>query len=174
MNTRTNRPKKEFLITTAQVGDRVRIQYSRLPERAAKPGGPKNQKTLEFTAGSGEVFPGLSFGVVGMSPGERKRFTLQPRDAYGDIEPKLIRKIPRQRFPKHVQLHVGKRLTAVHGSAGHRRRVTVIEIEPDSVVVDGNHPLAGKVVKLEISLLSLDSSAAANRGKPQFDMGGES
>jgi FKBP-type peptidyl-prolyl cis-trans isomerase SlyD len=109
-----------------------------------------------------------------MSPGERKRFTLEPRDAYGDIEPKLIRKIPRRRFPKHVELHIGKRLTAVHGVAGRRRRVTVIKIEPDSIVVDGNHPLAGKVVKLEISLLSLDSSAAANRGKPQFDMGDES
>lgn len=159
---------------TAKLGDRVRIQYSRLPERAATPGGRHHQKTLEFTVGSRDVFRALSLSVVGMAPGDRKQLTLQPHEAYGDIRPKLIRQLPRERFPKRLALRVGKRLTVVHGIAGHRRRVTVVEIGPDLVTVDGNHPLAGKVVELEISLLSLDSSANANRGKPQFDMGGES
>ena len=79
------------------------------------------------------------------------------------MQPKLMRLIPRSRFPKHLKLQVGKRLTAVHGLAGRRRRVTVVEINSDSVVVDGNHPLAGKVVVLEVNLISLDSSADANR-----------
>jgi peptidylprolyl isomerase len=152
----------------------VRVQYTRLPKRAAQPGGTDHQKTVEFTAGGKEVLSALSFGVVGMTPGERKQLTLQPHEAYGDVQPRLIREIPRERFPKHVTLEVGKRLTAVHGRAGNRRRVTVVEIHSDLVTVDGNHPLAGKVVKLEFSLLSLDSSANANRRKPQFDMGGES
>lgn len=152
----------------------MRIQYSRLPERAAAPGGRAGQKTVEFTAGSREVFPSLSFGVVGMAPGERKRFTLQPQEAYGSVQPRLIRQIPRHRFPPHITLFVGKRLTAVQGIAGRRRRVTVIALSDDSVTVDGNHPLAGMVVELEVGLLSLNSSADANRGKPQFDMGGES
>jgi FKBP-type peptidyl-prolyl cis-trans isomerase 2 len=159
---------------TAQLGDRVRIQYCRLPERAAARGGTRKQKTVEFTAGSREVFPSLSVGVVGMAPGDRKRFTLQPHEAYGNIKPKLIRPIPRAKFPPRMALEVGKRLTAVLGPAGRRRRVTVVEIRPDSVVVDGNHPLAGQVIELEVSLLSLDSSTNANRRKPQFDVGGES
>jgi peptidylprolyl isomerase len=159
---------------TAQLGDRVRIQYSRLPERAAASGGTRKQKTLEFTAGSKEVFPTLSFGVVGMAPGDRKRFTLQPQEAFGSVKLKLIRKIPRAKFPPKIALEVGKRLMAVDGIAGRRRRVTVVEIRADAVVVDGNHPLAGLVIELEVSLLSLDSSANANRRKQQFDMGGES
>jgi peptidylprolyl isomerase len=158
---------------TAKPGDRVRIQYSRLPERAAAPGGTRRQRTLEFIVGSRDVFPTLSFGVVGMAPGDRKQFTLQPHEAYGDVQPRLIRQIPRQKFPKHLLLHVGKRLTAVHGIAGSRRKVTVVEIQPDMVTVDGNHPLAGKVIELEVSLLTLDSSANANHSKPQFDTGGE-
>ena len=40
--------------------------------------------------------------------------------------------------------------------------------------MDGNHPLAGKVINLEVYLLSLDSSSNANQTKQQFDMGGES
>jgi peptidylprolyl isomerase len=158
---------------TAQLGDRVRIQYSRLPQRAAARGVSHGQKTLEFTVGSREVFPTLSFGVIGMAPGERKQFTLQPHEAYGKIKRKLVRKIPRTRFPQQLVLRVGKRLTAVRGIAGRRRRVTVVEIRPDSVIVDGNHPLAGKVVELEVSLLSLDSSSNSNQQKPQFDLGGQ-
>jgi len=158
---------------TAQLGDRVRIQYSRLPQRAAARGVSHGQKTLEFTVGSREVFPTLSFGVIGMAPGERKQFTLQPHEAYGKIKRKLVRKIPRTGFPQQLVLKVGKRLTVVRGIAGRRRRVTVVEIRPDSVIVDGNHPLAGKVVELEVSLLSLDSSSNSNQRKPQFDLGGQ-
>ena len=57
---------------------------------------------------------------------------------------------------------------------GRSRRVKVVEIKPKSVVVDGNHLLAGKVVELEVTLISVDSSADANRTQPQFDIGGES
>jgi FKBP-type peptidyl-prolyl cis-trans isomerase 2 len=120
------------------------------------------------------MIPSISLGVVGMVQGQHKRFKLQPREAYGVVKPQLIREIPRGRFPKHLVLKVGKRLTAVQGIAGPRRRVTVVEIRPNSVVVDGNHPLAGKAVVLEITVISVDSSPNANAGKPQFDVGGES
>jgi FKBP-type peptidyl-prolyl cis-trans isomerase 2 len=157
----------------AEPGDRVRVEYSRLVDQCAETGQPRKSKTCEFTVGGSEVFAALSLGVVGMVPGDRKRITLEPAEAYGTVQPKLVRTIPRGRFPKSLKLTVGKRLTAVHGLAGRRRRVTVVEITPDSVVVDGNHPLAGKVVVLEVNLLTLDSSADANSSKPQFDMGGE-
>jgi FKBP-type peptidyl-prolyl cis-trans isomerase 2 len=47
-------------------------------------------------------------------------------------------------------------------------------LKPDSVIVDGNHPLAGKVVTLAIQLISVDASANANQSNPQVDAGGES
>ena len=107
-----------------------------------------------------------------MAPGDQKHLTLQPQEAYGSVKPKLIRQIPRQRFPRHVALQVGKRLTAFVASSGRRQRVRVVEINPDSVTVDGNHPLAGKVIELEVNLISLDSSSNTNKQKPQFDLGG--
>jgi FKBP-type peptidyl-prolyl cis-trans isomerase 2 len=74
-------------------------------------------------------------------------------------------------------LKVGKRLTAVQRVAGRRQRVTVVEIRSDSVIVDGNHPLAGMVIELEVMLVSLGSSSAASAGanhsQPQFDADGE-
>lgn len=158
---------------TAQTGDRVRIQYSRLPQRAAARGESKGQKTLEFTVGSNDVSPALRLAVVGMAPGERRQITLQPQEAYGTVKRKLIRQIPRERFPQNIELKVGKRLTALAASSGRRERVRIVKINAKSVTLDGNHPLAGKVVKLEVSLLTLDSSSNANKQKPHFDLGGQ-
>jgi FKBP-type peptidyl-prolyl cis-trans isomerase 2 len=143
----------------AKVGDRVRVEYSRI--RKQKSASQPEPKVLEFTVGSLDIMPGLSFGVVGMAPGEQKHFTLQPADAYGVVQPGLIKEIPRGQFPKRLILRVGKRLTALAGASGRRRRVRIVEIKPKSVVVDGNHVLAGKVVELEVTLLSVDATASA-------------
>ena len=159
---------------TASLGDRVRIQYSRVPYPGALPRKPLSRKTCEFTVGSSQVFRSLSVGVVGMAQGERKRLTLQPREAYGKVQPKLIRQIPRERFPQHVELRVGKRLTAIVAATGRRRRIRVVKIDPNFVVVDGNHPLAGKVVELEVCLISVNSSSAVHRRKPLINKGGAS
>jgi FKBP-type peptidyl-prolyl cis-trans isomerase 2 len=164
----------EISMHTANLGDRVRIQYARLPEPGAAANKARAHKTCEFIVGSRQVFRTLSLGVVGMAPGDRKQLTLQPREAYGAVQPKLIRQIPRARFPQHIALRVGKRLTAFEAASGRRRRVRIVKINPDSVLVDGNHPLAGKVVELEVCLVSIDSSPNTNRTKPQFDIGGES
>jgi FKBP-type peptidyl-prolyl cis-trans isomerase 2 len=159
---------------TAKLGDRVQIQYSRLPEHGAATEKSRGRNMFEFTVASSEVIPSLSLAILGMAQGETKRLMLQPPEAYGAVKPELIREVPRQRFPKHLVLRVGKRLTAVQKGSGRRRRVRVVEIKPHSVVLDGNHLLAGKVIELDVRLVSLDSSANANHRKPQFDLGGES
>ncbi len=143
----------------------MRVRYSRISPGAATNRQP-GRKTCEFTVGSSEVFSTLSLGVVGMAPGDRKQLTLQPLEAYGAVRPKLIRHVPRARFPEHLVLHVGKRLAAVQGIAGRRRRVTVVEIGPETVTVDGNHPLAGRVIELEVKLIAIDSSANGNGSTP--------
>lgn len=175
----------------AQLGDRVRIQYRRLPEHGsvvddgpavdagstgegAEPHRkPPATKVLEFTVGSGDVLPGISLGVVEMAPGDYKQLTLSPHEAYGLVKNRLIREIPRSRFPKHQLFHLGQRLTAISKVSRRRRRVRVVEIKPHGVVVDGNHRLAGKTIEMAITLVSVDSSSDANKRRPQFDLGGE-
>ena len=55
-----------------------------------------------------------------------------------------------------------------------KRRVRIIEINQDSVLIDGNHPQAGKAIDLALNLISIDSTSETNRRKPQIDTGGES
>ena len=131
----------------------MRVQYlGQLPDGTA-PSQHRGRQVLEFTAGSKEVIAGVSLGVVGMAKGEQKRLTLQPQDAYGAVRRKLIQAIPRRRFPERLSLSVGKRLVSVGAGSGRRRQVEIVEIGPDTVVVDGNHPLAGKVLEVEIQLV---------------------
>ena len=158
---------------TAKPGDRVRVRYSRLSKRKAPAGtapvttAPETTapetKELEFTVGSDEVMPGLSLGVVGMAQGEEKHLTLQPAEAYGPVKPGLIKEIPRHQFPKSLVLRVGKRLVALASASGRRRRVRIVEINAKSVLVDGNHALAGKVVELDVRLISLESATHKGR-----------
>jgi FKBP-type peptidyl-prolyl cis-trans isomerase 2 len=162
-----------FYMRAANLGDRVRIQYSRVRESSAALNHAPPAKTCEFTVGSNEVVRSLSLGVIGMAPGDRKQLTLQPQEGYGPVKAKLIRQIPRQRFPQHLALEVGKRMTAFVASSGRRQRVRIIAIHADTVTVDGNHPLAGKIIELEVNLISLDSSSTANKQNPQFDLGGQ-
>ena len=150
---------------TVQLGDRVRVHYARLRDPAAG-GKPTSRRAVEFTAGTKHMIPTLSLGVVGMVQGQHKRLTLQPGEAFGGVQPKLVKEIPRYRFPKRLKLEVGRRLTAVHRTSGQRRRVTIVEVTPHSVVVDGNHPLAGKAVVVEIVVISVDSSSSANQQAP--------
>ncbi|MBI3466285.1 MAG: FKBP-type peptidyl-prolyl cis-trans isomerase [Planctomycetes bacterium] len=144
----------------AKLGDRVRVQYLGLLEDGTATEKNRGRRVLQFIVGSKDVIPGISLGVVGMAKGEEKRLTIEPKDAYGAVRRKLIKEIPRQRFPTHLDLCVGKRLTSIGVTSGRRRRVQVVAIKPDTVVVDGNHPLAGKVLEVELQLVSLNSLSA--------------
>lgn len=148
------------MVCRAKRGDRVKVQYSGISKDGTHIGTRRAPRVVEFVVGGKDVMPGINAGVVGMAQGEQKRMTLQPQDAFGTVRDKLIKEIPRQRFPKHLELHVGKRLNSVGMSSGRHWLVQVVKIRPDIIVVDANHPLAGKVVDVEFQLVHLDSSAA--------------
>jgi FKBP-type peptidyl-prolyl cis-trans isomerase 2 len=155
-----------------QLGDRVQVQYVRIAGPGVMADTTVGQKNCEFTVGGTEVLPALSTGVIGMTPGHHKRLTIQPAEAHGHVQRRLIRKIPRARFPAHMVLEVGKRLSMKGKTAGRRRRVRIVEVKFDSVLVDGNHPLAGKVIELDVLLLSLVSfelSPNSSQGAERID-----
>ena len=146
----------------AKLGDRVRIQYSRVSKPSATTAKPRTPKVLEFTVGSGEIIPSVSLGVMGMTPGDLKRIALQPQESEGTVPAGLTTQKSRQRSPKQSDRRVDKRPTAVGAASVRSRTLSVVETTPNPVSVE-----------LEITLVSLDSSANANKRKPQFDIGGE-
>jgi peptidylprolyl isomerase len=150
----------------AMLGDRVRVQCSELLKDGAAARWYCGRQ-MQFTVGSDdEVVAGISLGVVGMATGEQKRLALQPKDAYGAVRRELIKELPRTSFRAGLSLYVGKTLTAVGKRSGRRRRIRVVDLQPQTVVVDGNHPLAGKVLVVKLLLISLDSHSGQGAAGP--------
>ena len=93
--------------------------------------------------GYGGIFPRVENELQGKEVGNEVRITLDPEDAFGDYDAELIRVEPRAKFPE--ALEVGMRFEGVPGESEEDALIyTVTDVTPDSVVVDGNHPLAGE------------------------------
>lgn len=151
------------MVHRAKLGDRVLVQYLGLLKNGAGTQPNRGRQVLKFRVGSKKVIAGISLGVVGMAQGEKKRLTLQPDEAYGAVRSELIREIPRQHFPSTPELSVGKWLSSRSRNSDRRQRVQIVDVQPTAITVDGNHPLAGKVLEVELQLVALNSSAAPGK-----------
>jgi peptidylprolyl isomerase len=111
----------------------------------------RREEPLDFKAGGQDVIPGVARAVVGMAQGEIKLLALAPEDAYGLRDEDLVARLPRQHLGMEVA--VGDSLHARRDGA--EMTVWVKEVTGNDVVLDGNHPLAGCSLLVEIELVGV-------------------
>lgn len=134
-------------------GDKVKVEYTGTFEDGTVFDSSENHgKPLEFEAGSGQVIKGFDEAVVGMEKGEEKEITLQPAEAYGDVNPELHKEIPRDKLPQDQEPQVGMML-ALGMPNGQQMPAKIIKVDENSVTIDLNHPLAGKVLIFKIKVV---------------------
>lgn len=111
---------------------------------------------LSFTQGSHEIIPGLESALQGMKAGESKQVTVEPEQAYGEVNPKAIQEVPIEQIPPDAR-KVGVQL---QGKDGQGRMVTpkVTEVKEQVVVLDFNHPLAGKTLYFDVKILDVKTA----------------
>ena len=109
---------------------------------------------VEFELGSGKVLPGLEQAVVGMSPGESKSVALQAKDAYGVHRDEQVVEVERAKLGGGVDLEVGQALN-LSTNDGREVRVTVAGFSESKVTLDANHPLAGKDLTFDLTLVAI-------------------
>src|SRR5258708_39038348 len=99
---------------------------------------------LEYLHGGfGGIFPKVEEALEGKDVGHEMAVTLEPDDAFGEYDADLLRVEPRERFPEGIE--IGMRFEGVPGDREDEALIyTITDITPESVVVDGNHPLAGE------------------------------
>jgi FKBP-type peptidyl-prolyl cis-trans isomerase SlyD len=123
-------------------GTVVRIAYE-LRDAEGEPLEEEGAEMEYLHGGYGGIFPKVEEALAGKQPGDEAALTLEPDDAFGQYDAELLRVEPRERFPDEVE--VGMRFEGVPGDLEDEALIyTVTDITPDSVVVDGNHPLAGE------------------------------
>jgi len=117
----------------------------------------KEGQPLPFTAGKGEMIPGVDKAVIGMAVGDKKQLTLPPEEAYGPRNPGAVQKVPKTVFKDVADMKVG---SMVQGQTPQGRfQAVVTELGETEVTLDLNHPLAGKTLNFDIEIIDIQPPA---------------
>lgn len=135
----------------AEVGRTVKVHYT-LTVDGKVVDSSRNGSPLEFKVGSHQMIPGFEKAVKGMSIGQKKTFQVAPEEGYGKMDPKRMTEVPKSQVPKNVK--AGMMLTA-QGQNGQSFPVRVAEVKKDTVIMDFNHPLAGKTLKFDVEVVDI-------------------
>jgi len=112
----------------------------------SQPGQP-----LTYLHGHKNIIPGLEAALVGKAVGETVEVRVAPEDGYGEPNPALEQVVPRDRFQGVESLEVGMQFQASTDQGA--VSVRVVKVDDDDVTVDGNHPLAGKHLNFNVTVL---------------------
>lgn len=109
---------------------------------------------LKFQVGSGQIIPGFENAIIGKNVGDKVTVNIPAEQAYGEVREDLLVKVGKDQLPGEVQ--IGQSLSA-QADNGQQVNVTVKEINEDHVIIDGNHPLAGKELVFDIEVVEIQS-----------------
>lgn len=114
----------------------------------------EGREPLSYLHGAGNLIPGLETALEGQTEGDSLTVTVQPEEAYGERDERLVQQVPMAAFEGVEQVEAGMRFQATD-EQGQGRVVTVTEVDGDQVTVDANHPLAGQPLNFEVSVVEV-------------------
>ena len=113
---------------------------------------------LEVQMGAGQLISGFENALMGMSLNEKKVFTLDPDEAYGQKDESLTHSFPRADVPAEINPEVGQTV-ALASPEGKQVPATITEVDDEKVVLDLNHPLAGQTLTFDIEVVGISETA---------------
>jgi FKBP-type peptidyl-prolyl cis-trans isomerase 2 len=138
-------------MSTAKPGDTVEVHYTGKLDDGTVFDSSEGNAPLVFKIGERKIITGFEDGVVGMKAGESKSVSIPPDQAYGDRQIDLVQEFPRDKLPGTITPEVGQRLQMKQPN-GQSVAVVVSGLDDDSIMLDANHPLAGKTLHFDIRL----------------------
>lgn len=114
----------------------------------------EGDEPLQFLQGHQNIIPGLEKELSGMRMGDNKKVVVSPEEAYGEIDPENIIEVPRDEFPAEIPLEAGTELE-VKNADGEVLSATIAAVTGQTVKLDFNHPLAGKLLTFDVTIVEL-------------------
>lgn len=134
-------------------GKKVKLEYTgTLEDGTVFDSSEKQGQPLEFEVGAGQIIPGFENAVLGMDKGEEKEITIEAKDAYGEHNPQLIQKVPKDKLPAEAKEGSVLMLQAPTGA---KMPVKIMKMDDNEATLDLNHPLAGKTLKFKIKIVDV-------------------
>jgi len=153
MATMPSRSQAEDPKLTVTEGKLVSLEYTLQLDDKSVVESNVGAEPLTYTHGSQQLIPGLEKALEGLAVGDTKEVTVTPADGYGEQDPKALQEVQKQLIPPDA-LTVGARLQGKTPN-GHTVYPRVAEIKEDTVVLDFNHPLAGKTLHFAVKILDI-------------------
>jgi len=158
--------KESFLVLVManeqiEQGDKVKVDYEGKLDSGETFDSTKHGEhshPLEFSVGGGQIIPAFEEAIKGMQEGEEKSFTIKPADAYGQYNPEMKKELPRDQVPLDKEPQEGMMLE-VKTPDGKRFPVKIDSFDENKIVLDLNHPLAGKNLNFEVKINAIEKGA---------------
>jgi FKBP-type peptidyl-prolyl cis-trans isomerase SlpA len=105
-----------------------------------------------FTVGDGNLLPGFESTLMGLENGDEREFTIPPEEAFGQHNPQNVQRVDRSNFDQQ-ELEVGAMFSFQNGDG--ELPGVIIEFEDEEILVDFNHPLAGKNIIFQVKIMDI-------------------
>lgn len=141
-------------MTKAKMWDTVKIHYTGYRKDKSIFDSTTAREPLTVQLGSEILITGLEDALLGMAPGEIKRVTVKPEEAYGEIDNDLIFSVKRQEVFGELEVRKGQIIELPNDEVG-VLLLKVLDVNNDTVLLDGNHELAGETLTFDLELIEI-------------------
>ena len=139
----------------AKKGDTVLVHYTGKLANGTVFDTSTERHPLKFTIGNGKVIAGFEQAIIGMSPGDSKTTRIPPEQAYGERREDLVITFSRSQLPQGMNPQVGQRLELTQEN-DQTVLTTILSITESELMLDANHPLAGKELTFDLQLGTIE------------------
>lgn len=137
-----------------QSGDTVKVHYHGTLTSGETFDSSNGREPLEFKVGEGQVIPGFDNALIDMEIGQSKKVEIPMIEAYGHAHDEMILRFPKENFPPDFVPELGMSLQ-MKDQQGNPVPVIIVGIETEIIVLDANHPLAGRDLIFQIELVEI-------------------
>lgn len=135
--------------------DTVKVHYTgKLADGQVFDSSVERGEPIEFTMGQGQLIPGFEKGLIDMKVNEKKTVNIAKEEAYGEPREELIQEVQKSQLPEEIKPEVGMGLVS-KSPDGQEMNLVVKDVKEETIVVDGNHPLAGKDLVFDLEVVEI-------------------
>lgn len=138
---------------SAVAGNKVKVHYTGTFDDGEVFDSSRERDPMEFEVGAKEVIPGFDDALIGMTVGESKQIRIPEEEAYGPYNPQMLMEVGHDQFEEGMKIEIGQQFQV---EMGEQPVVLMVkEVRDDKVVLDANHPMAGKTLNFDIELVEI-------------------
>jgi FKBP-type peptidyl-prolyl cis-trans isomerase 2 len=137
-----------------EANNTVKVHYTGKLDDGTVFDSSEGREPLQFTTGGGQMIPGFENAVMGMAVNETKTVTIPSAEAYGPKSDEMQHEVQKDQLPGDMAPEVGMSLIS-KSPDGQEMIVTIAEVRETTIVIDANHPLAGKDLTFDITVVEI-------------------